>query len=1514
VRTFIRGFYYTGTITLFVLATLAGFSQTQAFKAWLLDRVHAAADESLHGRFRADRLTGNLVTGLQFEGLRLEESGVPVLTAERLDVRHDLLGLVLRRASIRSAVFVRPDVFIYRSLEGSWNLERLAAPAEPDSTPTEWTIDLGRVVLEQARVRVVDSLVLAERSRSKVLRPDSAVDYADIQLTGVNLTAGAEISSEIVAARLERFEGLLEHPRIRIHDVALTARLTRNVASVEGLRIETDRSRLSGAISLGKDIRTLTSTAELEQAPVRIDLRANPVSLRELRQFLYPHIEFLDNDVSLGLAARGTFGQLLIDRMTLQARRTFLQLRGSIINLHRPELLTLEIEGGESVANNDDLHALLPGLTIPDWSRFGDVRFFASFNGRPASGFEAQVYAVSERGVIDVKSSMTVGSLFTYKGSVAVQKFDLGGFVGDGTEVSDLNGRITFDGSDTDLRRIIGVLRAEVDSSTVFGLPTGHTVAVVNMADGSVGMNLAIASSIGRLRSSARLDLTQARPLSYQARVEIEGLNTGRVLGHRAYESDLNLSLAAGGWMRADGPRMDSLRIDIEPSMFATQPVGRSEVVAFRRVDEAGHQVIDIESEPASVMVEGRYTPATLVNTLEHVGAAIGHYVGSTFGSLDSLRAFGPGTRRAPLSLERDHLRDTVDLRIALNIRDLVPVGRWVRTDLRGDVMGLIEAVGPACDPHIRVDLLGGHVAYADSVVDLVATDADLMAEVGRTGDAAVLDSLRLSVAIASSSLEINGRRFDRPHLSATFDGLAGTVTAGGVMDSTLTFDLQGRTAHRKHLWNVDLDTVSFGVDGYRLANVEPASIAVGRDGFLFRSMHLATDAQDLIIAGTFSPAGVSDMSATFANFLAGDLRQLLRRTSYAGLVNDIGGIVSGTALFRGTLDHPNLRLELGAEGVRLQETVFGRLDVRMSYFEESLDLFVRLQSRADVLRSRPDLLVAGRIPFALSFKGPAREIPAEAPLDLVINSPGLDLRFLEPFLVDITRAMRGTLVCDLRLKGTVSEPLYEGSAAVRNARFLFVPTRFEYLLDGDLRPEGKQFRLHDVIIRNTPEDFADGRMKASGSLTLQGVSLRGFDLLFNGQLQVLREDSSRLMGQAFYGDLTAETGPQGLLWQGDLDRSSLRGTVLVRNAQITLPPEREAPRYSVRLIDVIRANDPEQATARLEIADEAPAMSPSAPRTVEPSFTDRIDFDLVIQTQGNTQVRFVFNRQTNDVLFADLRGRMGFQRDRSSMRLTGEVEVTNRSYYNFLKRFGATGKILFTGNPLDPELDITARYEGIHRVLAGPGSGGLEQTKSPTAGRDERVAVILYLKGPRSKLETRFDIEIEKPDGSKVLRSSTATPGDIEADAIAFIMSNQFRDELTEQERTTLLGQNLGYGLASGLITGPLSETLRRSTKGSIQSLDVVYYGGSQFGEGTDIRVAGQLGDAIYRIGGRVFGEGGIDRSNVIVELPLSAVLNSPTLRNLILTFERRADDTGNFGNLYRTSTGAKILYRFTF
>lgn len=1510
-RKIVRGAYYTGTITLFVLATMAGFSQTRAFKAWLLDRALVEVDRSLNGEVRVARIDGNLVTGLRLEGVEVVERGVVLAKVERVEITYDPLAIALRKIGISSVTLLRPEILMYRSLDSTWNVSRLVKPTDPDSGGTPWTVAIRQARLQDAAIRLIDSLTLADRSREGRTLPDSAVDYAHLVLTGVDLSGGLESNATELHARLDGLEGTLQHPAIHIRKIAGRFRMGPDNVSIEGLQVETDRSTLSGSASLGTDLAHVSHISQLERTPVSVDLRATPIDLRELRQFLYPSVEFLDRKVVVTVAGRGTFGDLAVERVSLQTPRSLIQMRGIVTNLHRPEELTLDVEGYESLVNSDDIRSLLPGLKIPDWNKFGDVRFHTSFKGMPAGAFDAQFIATTERGAIDARAAISIGPQFTYKGSATLSEFDLGSFVGDGTELTNLNGLVTFDGSDTDLKSIMGVVRAEIDSSVVSGTAVGRTVIVVNAAEGNYDVSLATQTEAGGARGSGRWSIQQGG-FEYGLNLTVNAVDAAQVIGHPAYVSDLNGTISGGGRFSDEEGRTDSMLIQLSHSRFGAHDLDPTEVFV-RYHAEGEQQELNLDSDPVSISVDGRFTPTSLITSGTHVASTIGRYFTSTFGALDSLRAFGETAPRTAISFTPVESSDSIDVRFAIDVRDLSVIGKLSRTRLRGDAVAVVDLAGPVTGPRIRLDLLGRSAAYADSIVQIDARDID--ATVTSTGlvDSTLFSSFDMRAGITAGLLHVNGRRFDDAAAEISFRGTNGTIGAQGLLDSTLQFFTGGTTRFASHLFELTLDTLSLDVHSYAMSAVEPVLIAFGRDGFLFRRLQIATEGQEITGSGYFSPAGVSDLNIGISGFLAGDLRHILGRSSYAGLVQDVGGIVNGSLAFRGTMDHPNLRLELAAEGVRLQETVYGRLDVRMGYFEQNLDLYARLQSRTDEVRARPDLLLTGRVPYSMTLKGSAPGVPQDGAIDLELLSQGLDLRFLEPFLVDVTRAMRGTLTCDLRLKGTVASPLYEGAASIRDGRFYFVPTKFEYLLDGDLKPDGDLIRLENVVIRNTAEDFADGRMRASGALALEGIRLRSFDLGFDGQLMVMREDSSRLMGQKFYGDLTAATGPQGLSWQGTLKRSLLTGTVLVRNAQITLPPDRESPRYAVRVIDVIRSKDTTQSRARFTLepeTTEAPlAIAPVA--EPDPSFVDRIDFNLVLETQGSTQVRFIFNRQTNDVLFADLRGRMGFQRNSSTTRLTGEVEVTNRSYYNFLKRFGATGKIFFTGDPLNPELDIVARYEGVHQAVVTPGtSGSSAGANGVSQSREEDVAVILYLKGPRSKLETRFDVEVEQSDGSKVIRRGDVD-ADVEADAIAFIMSNKFRDELTEQQQTTALGQNLGYGLASGLVTGPLSETLRRTTKGSIQSLDVIYYGGGEVLTGTDIRLSGQLGDAIYRVGGRVFES--LGNSNIVVEVPMSWVMNSPKLRNLILTLERKADD--NRGLVERsTSTGARLLYRFTF
>ena len=512
-----------------------------------------------------------------------------------------------------------------------------------------------------------------------------------------------------------------------------------------------------------------------------------------------------------------------------------------------------------------------------------------------------------------------------------------------------------------------------------------------------------------------------------------------------------------------------------------------------------------------------------------------------------------------------------------------------------------------------------------------------------------------------------------------------------------------------------------------------------------------------------------------------------------------------------------------------------------------------------------------------------------------------------------------------MQMKGPIDAPLYTGSMAIRDANFIFDPLRMPFVLNGDLIPSGDRIQLKDFTIRNDPQERLHvGTMKVSGNFTLLGLNFKQFDFLAQGDLKVMSEEQ-KLSGQKLYGNLFAATGPNGLVWRGDLAASTVSGEVFVKDASLILPPERETETVRPSTINVTFKDD--TAHIRSTALDAGNAMSEkprsnqlngktpaglassvSPAKMIHNSFLDGINYDVRIETQGPTTLRFVFNTQTSEELFADLQGRLSFNRTPEISRLTGQVDVGNRSYYYNMKKFEATGKLLFTGNILNPELEVTATYEGIHDTTSVQPQGNATKTENVAGtSRAPQVLVTLQITGTRNEPKTKFSLQTKTFTENNWTKWSE---GDDENNAISFIFFGQFRNELTDQQRMGLIGTNLGFALAWGSVTGLISDQLRRSTSGIIQSMDVIYAGG-QFNQSTDLRLTGQVGEAVYRVGGRVLND--LTNTNVSVELPLSYLVNSEQYRNLVLTIERRVEGIQN-ADERRTSNGVRLFYRIIF
>ena len=536
-----------------------------------------------------------------------------------------------------------------------------------------------------------------------------------------------------------------------------------------------------------------------------------------------------------------------------------------------------------------------------------------------------------------------------------------------------------------------------------------------------------------------------------------------------------------------------------------------------------------------------------------------------------------------------------------------------------------------------------------------------------------------------------------------------------------------------------------------------------------------------------------------------------------------------------------------------------------------------------------------------------------------------MNLEMLDPFIPIISN-LSGAMTCDMQMKGPIDAPLYKGSMSIRNAKFVFSPLGMPFILNGDLIPAGDRIQLEEFTIQNDPKErFHVGTMKVSGSFTLLGLNFKQFDLLAQGDLKVMSQEK-RLTGQKLYGDLFAATGPNGIQWQGDLAASTVRGEVFVKDASLILPPEHETESVRANIVNITFKDDTSHINQKIKDSLNAyiekiklnqstgkitkgVMSSSSLAKLVHNSFLDGISYDVYIETKGPTSLRFVFSTQTSEELFADLQGRLYFNRTPTTSRLTGQVDISNRSYYNFFKKLEATGKLLFTGDVLNPELDVTATYEETHDTTSAQNQLTPTQSGGNISGTNKAPQVLVTVKitGTRNEPKTKISLQ------TKTYSDKDWTDwkeGDEEANAMNFLIFGQFSNELTDQQRMGLIGSNLGVALASGMVMGPLSEELRRSTLGVIQSVDVIYNGGQL--TQSDLRLTGQVGEAVIRAGGQVLSD--ITNANVSIELPVSFFVNSERYRNLILTFERRVEDIQNAEEQRRSSNGARLFYRIIF
>ncbi|MBI3005171.1 MAG: hypothetical protein HYY49_07100, partial [Ignavibacteriales bacterium] len=1173
-RRFFRITFYFSVTTSFLVVALLGFTQTRYFRAYLRNVILQSYPEYMNGTVKFQKLEGNLVTGTRIHNVSIAQDSTEIFSAERIEVKYDLTGFLFDRVALSSVALINPRIHLWRSTDGSWNVSTLVKPA-PDTTSARTVVEIKSAEIRNARIIFVDSLVLEARSQGKdSLPPAGAFDYASLELESVQLEVGVRIEPNNIFVGVRKFSFESRRPRFRLTRFNGDFTLSPALTSLANCFFQTRNSTVKVEAELKNiDVTKVDELKDLEKAPLRLVLDAEKVDARELKQLLYPTVDFLDRTFSLEAKAEGTLRTLSVNVLKVTTPRSTLQLRGTISNIHKPENIQLELASIDNKLSFADAEIFTPGLAIPNLRFLGDTRFNLVFTGTP-DNFTLHLKGATDAGEIELDGTLRVEKVPSYKMTINARNVDLGIITQDDRLRSQLNARITLDGAGTDVRTMSAVARAEIDSSSVSDLAVNRSVIVLDINDRVIRSHTTTSVGTASYDISGTMQFHKDST-SFVLNGKVGSFDLGQVLKDPSYESDLTFELAAqGGWL--DTERIQSrANLKFMRSSFNKQRFDSAVVTMQYDTRDTTTQSFSMTSDVADITVDGKFSLGSFLTNIVSGVEIVSKAIVYRSRNLDSLRAFIPFQLHdvPKFQAAAGTKRDSINAAFTVTLRDLYPLGVLAHQPLDGKLIASGTIEGDVNGMLTRGQIVSEAFGLSAQSLVLRTQNASLTWDLGGISRNSILETLKGTIVLQSEQWRINETVMSGVALTLDVMGSDGTYAFAALVDSTAHVNFTGRLDYRGGLYHFDIDELRIGVGTLLYENADPISVALGRDGFLVKSLFVRHEAEELSVSGYFHPAGVSDLEISAKGFLLNNYRQMVKPSKIPESLREIGGIVSGRLLVRGSVEHPNLSFDAVVDGVRVGETVFGQVESRFSYFEHALNMFVSYRYNPQEAAQSPDMLFSGTMPYELALGGAHTHRPT-GQVDLALQSKGVRLDLFSPF-IPVVSNLTGLLTCDLNIKGSTEAPEYSGYMSLSSAQFLFKPLNMHYILDGRFITDKKSIVFQEVTLKNIPQDQSYGRglMNLSGNFTLEGLRVGEFNLLANGQLLLMKE-VSRLPGAKFYGDLFASTGPSGVRWNGKPTKSFFSGEVNVKNGKLTLPPERETVFLDTRNIAILFHDD----------------------------------------------------------------------------------------------------------------------------------------------------------------------------------------------------------------------------------------------------------------------------------------------------------------------------------------------------
>ena len=513
-----------------------------------------------------------------------------------------------------------------------------------------------------------------------------------------------------------------------------------------------------------------------------------------------------------------------------------------------------------------------------------------------------------------------------------------------------------------------------------------------------------------------------------------------------------------------------------------------------------------------------------------------------------------------------------------------------------------------------------------------------------------VVTDTKIDARVASQNLDLAGLQY--------------TLLSKSVLDGFLTSDLT---------FYMDRDSLFTEFDG-RISNFTTNGVALDsvilavdlQNHELNGELRIAQQNQTIAVGSARLPFRLGDPStfpdSFFQQPVEGELViDSVRLANFEELfeqmeVKQTDGVVNFRGELSGRAGSPELEGLLRLDQARISGVAIDSALARFAYNHDRH----QLNSTASLHSARQQLAkVTTKVPFYLDLRTFETELPQWSDtLTVDVETDGFNLAalndFLDPMLV---RNVKGRVDGSVRLEGTIRDPQANGRLMLRKGAIRVVPAGMTY---GNIRST-VTFAGNEVALEQFRADGGAGELKATGTVLLDRLIPTETDIRL----------STNRFQLANTRDINANINTRGQL-SGSFFRPQLRGSIMVNNGYYYLQDFGEKTVEKVSLEQKISDN-----------GDDPFAGV---------SLYDSLDIEIDVSFENNF---FIRNRRFLD-LEVELDGQLDLLKERDdSLKVYGSLK-TDRGYARPLgKTFRLTeGEVTFTGDPGNPLLNITTRYQ----------------------------------------------------------------------------------------------------------------------------------------------------------------------------------------------------------------------------